>query len=194
MAGLEEAIASGCAALGDETGRAGYAVRARQRRAAIDHYLWDGESKHFVDFHRGHNMRRTCVSAAMTMPLFLGMASTEQAAGVAEALASRLLMRNGVVTTTVCSGQQWDMPNGWAPMQWMAVQGLRRYGHDDLAREIGTRWIACVKRVHRDTGRLLEKYDVTDDKPGGGGEYPTQCGFGWTNAVLLMLMKLYPDG
>jgi len=193
LAGLEEAIAAGCNELGDEAGEAAYAARAHQRRVAIGHYLWDGDRKHFVDFHRGHGIRRTCLTAATTMPLFLGMASAEQAAGVADVLASQLLVRNGIVTTTVCSGQQWDMPNGWAPMQWIAVQGLRRYGHDDLAREIGTRWIACVKRVHRETGRLLEKYDVMDDKPGGGGEYPTQCGFGWTNAVLVMLMRLYPQ-
>jgi alpha,alpha-trehalase len=47
-------------------------------------------------------------------------------------------------------------------------------------------------RVFRQTGKLTEKYDVVHaNKPGGGGEYPTQDGFGWTNGVLLALMKKY---
>ena len=34
----------------------------------------------------------------------------------------------------------------------------------------------------------MEKYDVVDiNKPGGGGEYTLQDGFGWTNGVFLKL-------
>ncbi|WP_082568455.1 alpha,alpha-trehalase TreF [Rhizobacter sp. Root1221] len=193
LLGLEEAIATGCAQAGDTAGEALYRARADARREALRTYLWDNTRGHHVDYHWLRGVPRTQLSAATVVPLFLGQASHDEAARVADAVASQLLMRNGIVTTTVCSGQQWDVPNGWAPLQWMAVDGLRRYGHDTLAREIGTRWIGCIQRVHRDTGRLLEKYDVMDDKPGGGGEYPTQCGFGWTNAVLVKLKKLYPD-
>ena len=39
---------------------------------------------------------------------------------------------------------------------------------------------------------LLEKYDVETIKPGGGGEYPLQDGFGWTNGVTRALLDLYP--
>ena len=102
-----------------------------------------------------------------------------------------MLKKNGVVTTLQATEQQWDAPNGWAPVQWMAVQGLRRYGIEDLARDIALRWITTVKRVFGETGKLLEKYDVTQDRAGGGGEYPTQDGFGWTNGVLLKLINLY---
>ena len=45
-----------------------------------------------------------------------------------------------------------------------------------------------------DTGKLLEKYDVEERAPGGGGEYPTQDGFGWTNGVTLALLSKYGDG
>jgi alpha,alpha-trehalase len=191
MVGLEEALALGCEQAGDAAGASAYAERARQRRAAISAYCWDEDHGCYVDYHWRQARRRDNITAAMVVPLFMGVATREQAGGVATMLASRLLARNGLVTTNVRSGQQWDLPNGWAPLQWMAVEGLRRYGFDALARDIALRWIGCVLRVHAETGRLLEKYDVVEDKPGGGGEYPNQFGFGWTNGVLLKLLGLY---
>ena len=50
-----------------------------------------------------------------------------------------------------------------------------------------------VRRVYRHTGKLVEKYNVERDLPGGGGEYPLQDGFGWTNGVTEALLKLYPQ-
>ena len=80
-----------------------------------------------------------------------------------------------------------------APLQWIAVVGLTSYGQSRLRETIACRWMANVSRVYRQTGRLLEKYDViATDRAGGGGEYPTQDGFGWTNGVMRMLMALYP--
>ena len=62
-----------------------------------------------------------------------------------------------------------------------------------LAEKVACRWMVNVSRVYRQTGKLLEKYDViATDRPGGGGEYPTQDGFGWTNGVMRKLMALYP--
>src|SRR5258708_34321907 len=81
----------------------------------------------------------------------------------------------------------------WAPLQWIAVAGLNRYRHPQTAEEIACRWMVNVSRVYRQSGKLVEKYDViTPDRPGGGGEYRLQDGFGWTNGVLRKLMALYP--
>src|SRR5580693_10202774 len=64
---------------------------------------------------------------------------------------------------------------------------------NQLAETIACRWMVNVSRVYRLTGKLVEKYDViATNQPGGGGEYPTQDGFGWTNGVMLKLMALYP--
>ena len=72
------------------------------------------------------------------------------------------------------------------------VKGLQNYGQDTLAREIAERWVSLNMKVFRQTGKLMEKYDVEDlTKPSGGGEYPGQDGFGWTNGVLLKLISLY---
>jgi alpha,alpha-trehalase len=107
-------------------------------------------------------------------------------------LKKNFLKDGGVVTSLNNTGQQWDAPNGWAPLQWITIIGLENYGYHDLAKEIATRWVNLNKKVFKETGRLMEKYDVVDiNKPAGGGEYPSQDGFGWTNGVLLALMNKY---
>ena len=99
------------------------------------------------------------------------------------------LKAGGFVTTLIASGQQWDAPNGWPPLQWLAIQGVRRYGRADLARTARDRWLALNRRTYRATGRMMEKYDVVDPNArAGGGEYPTQDGFAWTNGVALALI------
>ena len=126
-------------------------------------------------------------------PLFAGIASIDQARHVARRIEKDFLKAGGLVTTTVESGQQWDSPNGWAPLQWIAIDGLARYGHRALGHDIAARWIDTVARTYAGTGKMLEKYDVEERLPGGGGEYPLQDGFGWTNGVTSALLARYPD-
>jgi len=133
------------------------------------------------------------LSAATLYPLFFGIASAARASDVAAAVGRRLLAPDGLATTTVRSGQQWDAPNGWAPLQWIAIRGLERYGHGELAGEIARRWIAENLAVYKATGRLVEKYDVSGDDAARGGEYPLQDGFGWTNGVLRRLLAEYGE-
>jgi alpha,alpha-trehalase len=104
-----------------------------------------------------------------------------------------LLAPGGLRTTLARTGQQWDAPNGWAPLQWVAVAGLARYGEDATAHDVARRWIGTVDRGFRESGKLVEKYDVEERRPGGGGEYPLQDGFGWTNGVTSALLARYPD-
>jgi alpha,alpha-trehalase len=73
------------------------------------------------------------------------------------------------------------------------VSGLQRYGHDSLAEVIACRFLVSVNGVYQQSGKLVEKYDVIHTgRKGGGGEYPTQDGFGWTNGVVRKLEKQYP--
>ena len=98
----------------------------------------------------------------------------------------------GVVTTTNTTGQQWDAPNGWAPLQWITIIGLENYGQADLAHTLAEHWVRLNVDVYHRTGKLMEKYNVLNTNlEAGGGEYPSQDGFGWTNGVLLALMKKY---
>ena len=188
--GLEEAVAAGCERAGDAACAEGYAVRAGRTRAAMAPH-WDEGLGAFVDARVGADgaLRPAAwLTAATVYPLFFGVATDEQAARVAETVRADLLAPGGLLTTTVHSDEQWDAPNGWAPLQWLAVLGFERYGHDDLAHEIARRWTATVARGFCESGKLVEKYDVVTAREGGGGEYPTQDGFGWTNGVTMALI------
>jgi alpha,alpha-trehalase len=191
--GLEEAVARGCEEKHDLACERDFDGRARRRKEAVDRYLWDSKAGYFTDYDWRARKRGDELSAATLYPLFVGLATSQQAAQVATAARSQLLEGGGIVTTTLDSGQQWDAPNGWAPLQWIAVRGLARYGDAALAHDIAQRWVATVRRVYANTGRIFEKYDVEHALPGGGGEYPVQDGFGWTNGVTRGLLQLYPD-
>ena len=181
--GLESALGSS-----DDAEAPFYAGRAAARRVAIHAHLWDGNAGCFADYDLDTAATRPGATAAALAPLLSGCATTAQADATAR-LAERLLLASGGLRTTlVHSGQQWDAPNGWAPLQWIAVAGLRRYGHDRLALEIADRWIATVDATYRQTGLLYEKYDVESSSVGMGGEYAPQIGFGWTNGVTADLI------
>ena len=156
-------------------------------------FLWDETLGVFNDYDLEAGRSTGRVSAASLYPLFLGMATEDQAERTADFTLTHLLAPGGLLSTPLETGEQWDAPNGWAPLQWIAVNGFRDSGNDVLAEEIAARWLATVSRTYCETGKLVEKYDVTEVKPGGGGEYPLQDGFGWTNGVTLALLDLYPD-
>jgi alpha,alpha-trehalase len=113
---------------------------------------------------------------------------------VGSVIREKFLRPGGVVSTLETTGQQWDAPNGWAPLQWMVIAGLANYGQTDLAKTIAKSWIQLNTNVFKRTGKLMEKYNVVDTQlEAGGGEYAGQDGFGWTNGVLLALIQIYGD-
>jgi alpha,alpha-trehalase len=191
--GMENAIREGCERRSDAACARDFGRRVAARRAAIDRYLWSNAQGAYFDYRWTRHAPIARVSAAILYPLFVSAASDAQASAVARAVRERLLEPGGVVTTPLETGQQWDAPNGWAPIQWIAVDGLRRYRQDGLAQTIACRWMRDVDGVYEDSGKLVEKYDVIHiNRKGGGGEYPTQDGFGWTNGVMRRLEALYP--
>jgi alpha,alpha-trehalase len=191
--GLENAIRTGCERAADAACVRDFTQRADARRGAIDRYLWDAQRGAYFDYRWTQRAAIARISAATLYPLFVSVASKAQAGAVAVSVRDQLLQPGGVVTTPLATGQQWDAPNGWAPVQWIAVDGLRGYGEDRLAESIACRFMHTVQAVYRDSGKLVEKYDVIrTNRKGGGGEYPTQDGFGWTNGVMRRLEALYP--
>lgn len=167
--------------------------RAAARKAAMHRHLWNAEKGVFADFLWREGRSTGGITAATLYPLFFGIADPEQAERIAQQVRSSLLQPHGLAATTVRTGQQWDFPNGWAPLQWIAVKGLSDYGQRELAASIARRWIRRNIAVYAATGKLVEKYDVTGSDAAGGGEYALQDGFGWTNGVLRKLIACYPD-
>jgi alpha,alpha-trehalase len=170
---------------------------ASARRVALMAVAFDSVDGWFYDVRwRTAERVRDRPTLAALVPLYFGLASPEQGRAVSARLARDFLAPGGFVTTRIASGQQWDAPNGWPPLQWLAIEGARRYDRSDVADSAGARWLALNRRVFRATGKMTEKYDVVDlSRPAGGGEYPTQDGFGWTNGVALALSsERSPEG
>ncbi|MBE2206482.1 MAG: alpha,alpha-trehalase TreF [Saprospiraceae bacterium] len=186
---LESIIAEYARLAGKTDQAARFEQLAAERKAHIVRYCWDETSGFFYDYDFENKRHTGIPSLAGMYPLFFKVADQKQAEACAKVIQRDFLKPGGVVTTLTQTGQQWDAPNGWAPLQWITIQGLRQYGQTALADDIRNRWVALNEKVYRNTGKMVEKYNVMDmTLDAGGGEYPVQDGFGWTNGVLLRLL------
>lgn len=132
---------------------------------------------------------------AMVYPMVFKIATREQAGRIKDHLEKKFLKTGGLLSTLIYSGEQWDAPNGWAPLQWLAFTAMKQYAFDEFAQNIAERWTKNVEKVFDKTRRLTEKYNVVDDGLNAkGGEYANQDGFGWTNGVYLKLKSLKSNG
>jgi alpha,alpha-trehalase len=189
---LETSIAKSYALQGNKKQQDFYLLKAAQRKKAIRKYCWNEKAGWFLDYNFRQQKQSPVETLAGAFPLEFGIATSSQAESVAKVLKADFLKPGGLVTTNNRTGQQWDEPNAWAPLEYIAIDGLTKYHQNDLAKEITNRWIETNLRVFKETGKLMEKYNVTDTQlKAGGGEYPLQDGFGWTNGVLLNLMDRY---
>ncbi len=162
--------------------------RSRLRKNAIQQYCWHLGEGFYFDYNHVTQLPSKSWTLAAVYPLFFNIATPEQAENVAQHLEAKFLKDGGLQTSLRNTGQQWDAPNGWAPLQWMAYKGLLNYGHMTLAKKISHHWKALNEKTYAATGKMMEKYNVVDlNVNGGGGEYPNQDGFGWTNGVYLAM-------
>ncbi len=191
---LESVLAHAHKLKGNQKTAASYDARAKNRMAAVVKYCWNASLNFYTDYDFVNTVQSSAITPAGFYPFCMFALSDslrQQASVAAEVVSQKLLKAGGIVTSTEHTGQQWDAPNGWAPLQWMSVWGLQRAGQTELANNIATRWVKLNKDVFDRTGRLMEKYNVEQtDLEAGGGEYPSQDGFGWTNGVLLKLSKM----
>jgi alpha,alpha-trehalase len=190
LAHLERMIAKGYSLRGNTKEANAFTKRSSDRRKALLTFCWAPEANFFMDYDFVANKLTGIKSLAGVFPLFFEMTQKDIAQKMAVVIEKEFLKPCGLVTTLVDTDQQWDAPNGWAPLQWMSYKGLMNYQVDKLAKEIRTRWIQQNIRVYEATGKMMEKYNVMDSTLiAGGGEYPNQDGFGWTNGVALAFLK-----
>ncbi|MES0530175.1 alpha,alpha-trehalase [Citrobacter portucalensis] len=188
---MEKMIALASKAAGDDAKAAQYDGFANARQKGIEKYLWNDKEGWYADYDLKSHKVRNQLTAAALFPLYVKAAAKDRASKVATATQAHLLQPGGLATTSVKSGQQWDAPNGWAPLQWVAASGLQNYGQDTVAMDVTWRFLTNVQHTYDREKKLVEKYDVsTTGTGGGGGEYPLQDGFGWTNGVTLKMLDL----
>jgi alpha,alpha-trehalase len=169
---------------------------ATKRMQGIEKYFFSKGINFYSDYNFVENSTTDIPTAAALYPLNFITKSQKSYSTIGNAakifIEKYLLKDGGIVSTPNNTGQQWDAPNGWAPQQWMVITGLENCNQKVLAKDIAMRWIKLNNDVYLRTNKLMEKYNVVDLKlEAGGGEYPSQDGFGWTNGVLLALIKKY---
>ena len=186
---MEKLLARASQESGDAASASKYETLATARQKAIESHLWNDKEGWYADYDLKSKKVRNQLTAAVLFPLYVKAAAQDRAEKVAAATSSRLLKPGGIATTTVNSGQQWDAPNGWAPLQWVAAEGLQNYGQEKVSMDVTWRFLKNVQHTYDREKKLVEKYDVsTTGTGGGGGEYPLQDGFGWSNGVTLKML------
>ena len=167
-------------------------ARAQRRKESIDRYLWDPDAGLYFDFNFETKRRRRYEFATTFYPLWAGIASQDQARRVVANL-SKFEAPGGLLTSTQTTGNQWDAPYGWAPLQMIAVDGLRRYGYNAAADRLARKFVSLVVDDFGAHGTIVEKYDLVrrSSDLGAGlrfGYTSNEVGFGWTNAAVLDLL------
>ena len=173
-----------------------YGEAAAARRAAMDGWMWDEPVGLWRDVLWRSRSQLPQLTAAAFTPLWAGCHSVEQAAAAAKAFCqSGLLQPAGALTTLEASGEQWDAPNAWPPLQQMLVEGFDRCGAPgtaELAAELAGRWLGSNLLAWEAEKTMHEKTDATrPGERGGGGEYTPQVGFGWSIGAALWMLERY---
>ncbi|WP_419148426.1 trehalase family glycosidase [Pseudoalteromonas 'SMAR'] len=172
-----------------------YGALAEKRQALLQQYFWCEQHGWYFDLDLSDFSRTRVSSLAAAAVLFAKVPTPQQAQQMAANIERRFLKQGGLVTTLNHTEQQWDAPNGWAPLQWFAVAGLINYGETKLAKAIMRAWLYAVETGFEHHGCLLEKYNVEHpEQRASGGEYVVQQGFGWTNGVSSRFYHLLENG
>ncbi|HUZ60501.1 MAG TPA: alpha,alpha-trehalase TreA [Hanamia sp.] len=187
---LEKALAKAYHLSGNLSRAEKFKTLATKRTQSIETYCWNEKKGFYFDYDYVSGQQKDSWTLAASFPLFFKISSKEQADRVAKILKEKFVSQGGLITTTEATNQQWDAPNGWAPLQWVTIKGFLNYNHVDLVNDLAKRWLRLNTNVFENTGKMMEKYNVVaTDITAGGGEYPAQDGFGWTNGVFLALEK-----
>lgn len=182
--------------LGQPDRAAGWDARAATRAETMRRVFWDAEKQFFFDYDYIEGTLNPTVSLAGFYPLWAGLATPEQAATVVREWLPKLEQPGGLVTSLDArQGRQWAWPMGWAPLQYIVVEGLETYGYRAESDRIRAKWCDTCAAMYERTGVLWEKYNVVD--PGSDGEeglYGHVTGFGWTNGVFVDFARKLAGG
>lgn len=188
--------------LGSKREAAQWTTAARHRQKTMNELMWDEGRGLYYDYNYLKKRHSGVSSLAAYYPLWAGMVDQARAKQMVRSL-KRFENKGGLATTDALPlGQyvagstptQWAYPNGWAPLHFLVVEGLQRYGFAVDAQRIAIKWLKTNLTWFDEHGVFLEKYNVvTPNKPPVKGLYPSQTGFGWTNAVFERFCREFID-
>jgi alpha,alpha-trehalase len=168
--------------------------RAEVRAAKMRELFWDAARGQFFDYDFETGKRSEYEFATTFYPLWTGWATPEQARALAQRL-SVFERPGGIVTSPYETGVQWDFPYGWAPLELIAVEGLRKYQFNADADRISVEFLSTVLENYQRDGTIREKYNVatrSSEVKVAAGYQENVIGFGWTNGVFLALLDKLP--
>ena len=175
---------------------------AEKRKRTMNELMWDQTRGLYYDYDYKKKRRGSVSSLAAYFPMWAGLVSKKRAAELVKALRrfenkGGLAATDGLPLSQFVPGSmpvQWAFPNGWAPLHFIVVEGLEKYGYHEDAERIATKWLQANLDWFDEYGVFLEKYNVVNpDKPPQKGVYPSQTGFGWTNAVFERFCQRFID-
>lgn len=171
--------------------------RALRRRAMMRKYLWNEAKGYYFDYNYVTGKQSHIWSLAGLYPMWAGMDDHATAARVMSNL-DRFEAVGGLTATAKRPEPandmpvQWSYPNGWAPLMLVACEAMTRYGFQADAERVARKWMSTNLAEFERKGVFLEKYNVVHPyAEATPGLYPSQTGFGWTNAVFVRLAELY---
>ena len=180
--------------LGKETESTQWAKLAEARKQSIQKYLWDEQRGLFFDYNFDDRQRSTYRYATTFYPLWAGLATDAQARAIMTNL-GQFEKPGGIAMSLQETKAQWDYPFGWGPIQLLAVEGMRRYGHNVEADRVSVEFLSMVMEDYHRDGTIREKYDVvtrSSETNVKAGYAANVIGFGWTNAAFVELLHSLP--
>jgi len=188
--------------LNNETEAQKWDQAAQRRKVTMNKLMWSELRGLYYDYNFVKEHRGSVSSLAAFYPMWAGLVDEKQAARLVNSL-KKFEQRGGLSTTDAMQvgdlvpgamPAQWAYPNGWAPLHFIVVKGLQRYGYHEEARKIANRWLKTNLDWFNKHHVFLEKYNVAQPgKPPAKGVYPSQTGFGWTNAVFERFCREFID-
>ena len=185
--GLETLIAELMEVEGDQVTSDYFSLLAEFRTSDIIDFCYEPEEGFFFDYDFLNNSMIRRYYASGIFPLFMNMVEQDIAEKVADRFMTELVVSGGVLCSQIQSGQQWDAPFGWAPLNWIAYKAMRNYGFDEYAEVIRLKWMTTIETYYQKEGRFVEKYNVLTTDRAAVGEYAYKDGYGWTNGVYMAM-------
>ncbi|XP_034949045.1 trehalase isoform X2 [Chelonus insularis] len=178
-----------------------YRKKAEQWKEAVNAVLWHEEVGAWLDYDIFNGLKRDYFYPTNILPLWTNCYDTAHREYYVDKVVKYLdksqIMINlgGIPATLEHSGEQWDYPNAWPPLQYFVIMSLDNSQDKHaqrLAYELSEIWVQSNYKAFKINHCMYEKYDATvSGSGGGGGEYSVQLGFGWSNGLILDLINKY---
>lgn len=174
-----------------------YESLSKELLQGISEVLWNAEEGIWLDYDLLNGKPRKYFYLSNFAPLWTQSytQTPNQITNIAMNYISKVNLTKfigGSPTSMVQSGEQWDFPNAWPPLQAFFIQGLDLIGTPEASQaafHYAKLYAQSNYKGFHDMGVMFEKYDaLTSGRTGGGGEYEAQSGFGWTNGFAFEML------